>query len=228
VTNTLRLLTLTLLLASPSLVNATTVIFTASPVVSQNGTLNGFATAKVDGQAGHQLICDDKGHTTSIPTDPLHPLQYHVAFLDDVDPLQGVRFTSGTQEDIKDRYRAAAILISGLMAAGSAPPKASANLVTDYQYAIWSLFSSNPDAVTFRDSQDKLRTDALALVNNPNATIQAGLETNIYRYLRIYTPDLAYCTNQEFLELVTPEPGYAAMLLVAGAIGWRVRRRRRA
>ena len=202
-----------------SVAGATTIAFTHYPTAQGSGTLNGFWTATVDGKTGVQLICDDYVHTsrTGVAYD-----SYQVSVLDGPNPLHNVRFSPPNQAQA---YRAAAILVSQLLGLGAG---ATAQQVTNYQYALWDLFTPS---VPTNTTQDNLRTAAWD---------QAGANPTLalYSQLRVYTPDRTVypitvdgrqVNPQEFLGWApVPEPSQFAGLLAVLGIGWFVRRRRMA
>ena len=193
---TLSRLAIAAMLAT-GLCSASTVVFTALPPVFQNGTYNGFATATIDGVPNQLLLCDDDAHTTYMPSDSI---LYDYSTLTGSNPLQFARFSDhpATMDDLT-KYEVAAVLLYELNLAGSA----NADLVTDYQYAIWNMF--DPTTSLFRPNQSALQQAAIDIVLG-KATAPVWLST-AYADLAIYTPQSAYASNQEFLGLnPVPEP----------------------
>ncbi|HEV2445023.1 MAG TPA: PEP-CTERM sorting domain-containing protein [Candidatus Sulfopaludibacter sp.] len=207
-----RLLTAILLTFGICRADTITIIFTNLPDVLENynynipdssgATYNGYSTATIDGIQMQQVICDDYTHDTYMPSPAL---VYHYSTLAGPNPLQYARFQS------VQNYEAAAVLLTGLAAVANP----SANTVTDYQYALWHMFS--PLSAPANQTQTDLENAAMALVQ---ADKPQALET--YSHLKIYTPTAAYASNQEFLGLdtpvPTPEPASAVMLLLGLAL----------
>ena len=82
-------------------------------------------------------------------------------------------------------------------------PSASADIVTDYQYALWNLMTPSARLDPSRVSQEQaLQNNALAMVNN--LADAQFLTTTVYAFTEIYTPTAAYAGNQEFVEYATP------------------------
>ncbi len=204
--------------------NTVQIIFTELPAVYENGSYNGFATATINGIPNQMLICDDSGHTTYVPS---QALVYDFSNLVGPDPLQYARFvtppSSPTQSDLQ-KYEAAAVLLYELTAAG---PTASADLVTDYQYAIWNLFT--PSTTLFRVNQTNLQQAAVNIAAG-NSPPPAWLST-AYKELEIFTPAAGFTSNQEFLALDptgVPEPAMGPLLaLLAGCVVVAAKTRRR-
>jgi hypothetical protein len=190
-----------------------TMFFTALPKTNENGTYNGFSTATVNGLPNQLLICDDYNDETIMPSSS--NLIYDYSTLTGADPLQYAMFG-------KAKYDEAAVLVYEL--AGIA--NASADTITDYQYALWNLMTPSANLDPGRVSQEQaLQSNALAMVNN-SADAQF-LTSTVYAYIAIYTPTAAYAGNQEFVEYATPEPklGWAVgvFLLAFTAVGLKVR-----
>jgi hypothetical protein len=190
-----------------------TMFFTALPKTNENGTYNGFSTATVNGDPMQLLICDDYNDETIMPSSS--NLIYDYSTLTGADPLQYAMFD-------KSKYDEAAVLVYEL-AQISSP---SADIVTDYQYALWNLMTPSAKLDPSRISQEQaLQSNALAMVNN---FADAGfLASTVYAYTGIYTPTAAYKGNQEFVEYATPEPnlGWAVgFLLLLAAVGLQVRK----
>jgi hypothetical protein len=198
-----------------------TVFFTALPSVFENNTYNGFATATINGIPNQYLICDDYTDRTYMPSS--ENLIYDYSNLNPT-PLEHARYVSPggpTPSDVT-KYEEAAVLLWQLTQLGaSATPTA----ITDFQYAIWNLFSPS-DPATFRPNQTALQNTALGLVNSGQPWL-----TTVYQELAIYTPTAKFGTNQEFLQLTqnTPEPAMVGLLAgvlgVVGLVG-QIRRRR--
>jgi hypothetical protein len=200
--------------------NTVTMFFTALPSVQQNNdynnanstgeaTYNGYATATIGGIPMQDVICDDFDHTTYVPSSS--NLIYYSSSLTGVEPLQYARF-QGIQT-----YEAAAVLLTEL--GSQANP--SANTVTDYQYAVWNLFT--PGSAPANLTQQNLENAALSLVHS-----DSPMATGSYSHLVIYTPTEPYAGNQEFLGLHTPTPEPATwLLLLSGSALLAVRSRAR-
>ena len=190
-----------------------TMFFTALPIVNENGTYNGFSTARVNGIPSQLLICDDYNDETIMPSSS--NMVYDYSTLTGADPLQYAMFD-------KSKYEEAAVLVYQL----AELPNASADMVTDYQYALWNLMTPSARLDPSRVAQEQaLQNNALAMVNN---FADAGfLASTVYAYTKIYTPTAAYAGNQEFVEYPTPEPnlGWAVglFLLLLTAAGLKVR-----
>ena len=105
-----------------------TMFFTGLPMTNENGTYNGFSTATVNGDPKQLLICDDYNDETSMPS-PSNMI-YDYSTLTGADPLQYAMFD-------KSKYQEAAVLVYEL----AEMPNASADMVTDYQYALWNLMT---------------------------------------------------------------------------------------
>jgi hypothetical protein len=190
-----------------------TMFFTALPKVNENGTYNGFSTATVNGDPSQLLICDDYNDETIMPSSS--NMVYDYSTLTGADPLQYAMFD-------KSKYDEAALLAYEL----AQIPTASADIVTDYQYALWNLMTPSARLDPSRVAQEQaIQNNALAMVNNP-AQAQFLVST-VYAYTEIYTPTAAYAGNQEFLEYATPEPNLGwtvGFLLLLGAVGLKVQR----
>ncbi|HLK69035.1 MAG TPA: hypothetical protein VKU19_36635 [Bryobacteraceae bacterium] len=196
--------------------------FTGLPAVYENGTYNGFAVATVDGMPNQSLLCDDSGHTTYVPSGTL---QYNLSSLGGPNPLEYARFAEmpPAQSD-SVKYDVAAVLLYQL-ASGSVG--ADADWVTDFQYAIWNLFT--PSETLFRPNQSALQLSAENIVDGITAA-PAWLPA-AYRELMIYTPADSSAGNQEFLALdsrVTqdlqvpqsaPEPSSGSLIALLSAVG---------
>jgi hypothetical protein len=190
-----------------------TMFFTALPKTNENGTYNGFSTATVNGDPNQLLICDDYNDETIMPSSS--NMIYDFSTLTGADPLQYAMFG-------KSKYEEAAVLVYELAELSNA----SADMVTDYQYALWNLMTPSAPLDVSRAAQEQaLQSNALAMVNN-SADAQF-LTTSVYAYTNIYTPTAAYTGNQEFVEYAAPEPNLgwavALFLLLLTAAGLKVR-----
>lgn len=223
-----RLFSTLLLAALAAQASTVTVFFTALPSTlanfnyqtsnaSPSATYNGYASATIDGFINQSLICDDYVSDTSMPSSS--NLIYDYSTLGGTHPLQYVRFTGANETQ---NYEEAAVLLVGL-SNDIANHVATANDITDIQYAVWNIFDPS---LTINSNQQAKQTAALSVVN-------AGGQTavNDFNQLVIYTPTAAYASNQEFLGLNTPtgtpEPGAAPMLALLFGAGWFAARRRR-
>jgi hypothetical protein len=190
-----------------------TMFFTALPKTNENGTYNGFATATVNGDPKQLLICDDYNDETIMPSSS--NMIYDYSTLSGANSLQYAMFD-------KSKYDEAAVLVYEL----AGLPNASADMITDYQYALWNLMTPSARLDPSRLSQEQaLQTNALAMVNNP--LDKQFLVSTVYAYTNIYTPTAAYAGNQEFVQYATPEPnmGWAVgFLLLLAAVGLQVRK----
>jgi hypothetical protein len=190
-----------------------TMFFTALPKTNENGTYNGFSTATVNGDPNQLLICDDYNDETIMPSSS--NMIYDYSTLTGADPLQYAMFD-------KSKYDEAAVLIYEL----AELPNASADTVTDYQYALWNLMTPGASLDPSRVSQEQaLQNNALAMVNN--STEAQFLTTTVYAYTKIYTPTAAYAGNQEFVEYATPEPNLGwtvGFLILSAAVGLKIRK----
>jgi hypothetical protein len=214
-----------LVMAAAAQADTITLFFTALPPTLQSydtgsgsATYNGYATATIAGIPSQSVICDDYSHDTYVPSSS--NLIYDYSTLTGSTPLQYARFT-GLNET--QNYEIAAVLLVGLsnyLASGHA----TGTGITDYQYAIWNLFTpnsqSNPSGAPANANQLALQTSALSVVNTGG---QVALGD--YQHLVIYTPTEPYASNQEFLGLNTPvgqapEPSAAPLLaLLLGVAG---------
>jgi hypothetical protein len=166
---------------------AVTIEFSTLPANYEFGTYNGFVMATVDGEANQALICDDFDHTTYVPSGVL---VYNESSLTAFVPLQYARFNGLTE------YEEAAFLLEGL--------QNNPSLTADYQYALWHLFTPS---VAFPD------TESQVLLNIAAADVAQGgnYATSLYSELEIFTPAPGYTSNQEFLQLVSPNYDPAAV-----------------
>ncbi|SRR5579871_2207013 len=193
--------TIGILLVPTMALFADVVSFTGLPANTDYNTYNGFVSGTIDGLPFDDLICDDYGHVTRVPSGNL---DYNVSTLNS---LQYARFVSPggpTGADIQN-YEAAAILVQGLI---DNPGEVSA-----YQYALWELFT--PSAPNYGQA---LLTDALNQVQG-----DVSGYADLFSKLRIYTPTGDSVTNQEFLEIdpppaSVPEPGSIILLLTGVAL----------
>ncbi len=186
----LRLITLLCLAVSGCL--ATAIQFNSLPTNTQFGTYNGFVPSTVDDRPNRLLICDDFDHTTYVPSGKI---MFSASVLTGADPLQYARFVDpGHSEASLAMYEEAAFLLDGLSRSG---PGSALDLTAYYQYALWHLFT--PSAALPRGST------AQTLLNYAAASVNNGNLSNalLYSRLRIYTPQAAYASNQEFLELLS-------------------------
>jgi hypothetical protein len=196
---------------------------------SSGATYNGFAIGTVGGIPNQWIICDDFTHDTPVPSGNMI---YDVSTIGGSNQLANVRFTG---PGMVQNYDEAAVLVWQLYEYVSATgSKALANTVTDYQYALWNIFdpysaAANPNGVQVNAGQLALQTAALNLVT----TQAAMLSTSVYPEVRFYTPDPngGSTGSQEFVSVVTPEPGTlplaAGVLLIAAALATRGRLRKR-
>ena len=169
-----------------------TMFFTALPKINENGTYNGFSTAKVNGDPNQALICDDYNDQTIMPSSS--NMIYDYSTLSGPNPLQYAMFD-------KSKYEEAAVLVYEL----AGIPNASADTVTDYQYALWNLMTPGARLDPSRIAQEQaLQNNALAMVSN--LADAPFLAATVYAYTQIYTPTAAYAGNQEFVEYAAPEP----------------------
>lgn len=208
--------------ASACLADTVTLNFTSLPSTlqnnnygSSNATYNGFTGAVLNGTANIALICDDYSHETVVGSG--QNFSYYYSTLDGANPLQDVRFT-GSETIVghnivlteTQAYETAAVLVGEL--SGISNP--SHNTVTDYQYALWSLFTP---ATPMNITQGNLLLSAADLVLSSNAGDQAKVQTWADE-LEIFTPTDRDASNQEFLALnpSAPEPaGWALMGVIA-------------
>jgi hypothetical protein len=214
-------------LFSISVCSASSVIIniTGLPAVFENGTYNGFATATIGGIPNQLLLCDDSAHTTNVPSGDI------VYDYSSLPTLQYARFTGITGTKLQN-YQEAAVLLWELAQVVPSTPH-YADIVTEYQYAIWTLFSNSKVLTdpTLLASEQALKATALAYVNGAQ-TAPFSLSA-VYAALVVYTPNPSYPLtkdNQEFLGLKpVPEPAMGWLLGFVGVavgIGARIRRRR--
>ncbi len=223
-----RLFSALLLAALSAQANTVTLFFTGLPAtlenynyqtgnVSPSATYNGYASVTINGLINQSVICDDKLSDTSVPSSS--NLIFDYSTLGGTQPLQYARFTGANETQ---NYEEAAVLLVG-MSNDIANQVATANHITDIQYAVWNIFDPS---LTINSNQQAKQTAALSVVN-------AGGQTAFddYKQLVIYTPTAAYASNQEFLGLNTPmgapEPGAAPVLVLLFGAGWFAARRRR-
>jgi hypothetical protein len=225
----LQIATLALLSAAGCSAETVTLAATGLPSTLENGnygssgeTYNGFAIATIAGTPNQWVICDDFAHDTPVPSGNMI---YDISTMGGSNQLANVRFTGGNEVR---NYDEAAVLVWQLYeyveATGS---RALANTITDYQYALWNIF--DPSGVQVNANQNALQSAALNLVT----TQAAMLGSTVYPDIRIYTPDPkgGSTGSQEFMQVVTPEPGTlplaAGVLLIAAALGMRHELRKR-
>ena len=185
--------------------------FTTLPTNTENYTYNGFVSGTIDGVPFNDLICDDRWHTTYVPSGPW---DYHVSTLNS---LTFARFVAApgapTAGEILN-YEIAAILINNLIG--------DPGQVASYQYALWHLFSPSSDLY---GNSSTLLLNAQTAANDSNVD-----RSDLYSRLRVYTP--ADGVSQEFLQLTppssVPEPGSVILLAtILILIGLLMRRRLR-
>ena len=226
----MRLQLTTLALLSVAACHASDIVLAATglPSTLENGdygssgeTYNGFAIATIGGTPNQWIICDDFTHDTPVPSGNM---LYESSTIGGSGPLANVRFTGSNEIQ---NYDEAAVLVWQLYEYVSATgSKAAANTITDYQYALWNIFDSG---VQVNANQSALQAEALNLVK----TQAAMLSSAVYPDVRIYTPDPngGSTGSQEFMQVVTPEPGTlplaAGALLVAVALAVRRQLRKR-
>jgi hypothetical protein len=213
-------LTLAFLLVSSislSYADTVTLTFNSLPTTNEDGsystsasdaTYNGYVPTTINGTFSGLLICDDSAHNTDVPSGPD---VYYISTLANPAPFadgtSAVRFTSSnTILNITgiEEYEAAAVLLTQL-AAFSNP---SANTITDYQYALWNIFTPGNEPIN--ETQQTLDTAAVALVQAGAISTQAD-----YSNLVIYTPSVGFTNNQEFLALTATAPEPASWALMA-------------
>jgi len=220
----MRLHLTALALLSVAACHADSVVLAATglPATLENGnygstgeTYNGFALATISGTPNQWIICDDFTHDTPVPSGNMN---YDESTVGGSNPLATVRFTGS---NMVRNYDEAAVLVWQLYEYVSATgSKASANTITDYQYALWNIFdpysaTANPNGVQVNSNQSALQAEALNLVR----TQSAMLTSTVYPQVRVYTPDPkgGSTGSQEFLQFgAVPEPG--TLVLAAGAL----------
>jgi len=226
----LQLTTLALLFAAACHADNVVLAATGLPATLENGnygssseTYNGFALATINGQPNQWIICDDFSHDTPVPSGNMN---YELSLMTGSAPLADARFTGSPM--VQD-YDEAAVLVWQLYEYSVATgPKALANTITDYQYALWNIFdpysaSRNPNGVQVNSNQLALQTEALNLVKTQSAL----LASTVYPDVRIYTPtpNGGSDGSQEFIHIETPEPGTlmlgAGVLLIVASAKWR-------
>jgi hypothetical protein len=208
--------------ASVCLADTVTLNFTSLPSTlqnnnygSSNATYNGFTGAILNGTTSIELICDDYAHDTVVGSG--QNFIYDYSTIDGANPLQNVRFTGSetivghsiTLTELQ-AYETAAVLVGEL--SGISNP--SNNTVTNYQYALWSLFTPSAPMNT---TQGNLLLAAADLVLSSNPGDQAKVQTYASE-LEIFTPTDRNPSNQEFLAInpSAPEPaGWALMGVIA-------------
>jgi hypothetical protein len=191
--------------------NVITLSVDGLPSTNQDGTYNGFASATINGISNQLIICDDYTHVTYVPSGNM---VYDFSTVGGNDALDGVRFDQGSPAQQVHDYEEAAVLVWELYDYVSANgAKASANTITDYQYALWNIFDSG---ITTTANQAALQAAAVSLMTTQSVMLTAS----VYPYVDVYTPSSApgsnYSSNQEFLQYAAPEPG--TLLLLAGGL----------
>ncbi len=215
----LRFLPLLLLTGIPAcFADTVNIQFTSLPNTLQNNnygtsnaTYNGFTGAIINGATSIGLICDDYSHETTVGSG--QTFVYDYSTLDGANPLQFARFT-GPETVVghaialteTQAYETAAVLVGEL----SALSNPSNNTVTDYQYALWSLFTPS---TPMNSTQGNLLLAAADLVLSSNAGDQAKVQTYASE-LQIYTPTERDASNQEFLAINPSAPEPAGWLLM--------------
>jgi hypothetical protein len=210
---------LALLVLPACYADTVTLFFTALPSANENGSYNGFSTAKVNGVPSQMMICDDYFDETMMPSSS--NLIYDFSSIGGSTPLQHAMFATSTPAANTKKYEEAAVLVYQLAELGSS---ATANQATDYNYALWNLMAPSAPLDPSRVSQEQaLQTSALAMIND--ATQTSFLQNTVYNYTRIYTPTAAFSGNQEFLQYAAPEPslGWLAAALLALTFAFRKR-----
>lgn len=208
---TLKLAPLALLAMAACHADTITLSADAVPSTYQNGTYNGFASATINGIPNQLIICDDAAHVTYVPSGNM---VYDFSTVGGSNPLEYVRFDQGSPVQQAQDYEEAAVLVwelYGYVTANGA--QASANTITDYQYALWNIFDTGVATTT---GQAALQAAAVSLMTTQSVMLAAS----VYPYVNVYTPSSApgtdYSSNQEFLQYAAPEPG--TMLLLAGGL----------
>ena len=167
---------------------ASQITFNTLPVTVGNGTYNGFVGASIDGSL-RNIICDDYFPATYVPSGPW---DYNVSTLPN---LTYARF--GSDDLARMKYAEAAVLLAGdgSTLAGIAHVTDPA-AITEYQYALWALFSSGVPGVD--GASLSLLNTAQNDVLHPSAAIAWSIE-RAAENLSIYTPSASAASNQEFL-----------------------------
>jgi hypothetical protein len=186
---------------------ASQITFNTLPVTVQHGTYNGFVGASIDGSLLN-IISDDYFPSTYVPSGPW---DYNVSTLPN---LTSARF--GSDDLARMKYAEAAVLLAGdgSTLAGIANVTTH-KAITDYQYALWALFSNDVPHVD-DESLSLLNTAQNDVLHPPS--MNAGSITAAFANLRIFTPSAPAASNQEFLGIsagttvtvgeitATPEP----------------------
>jgi hypothetical protein len=170
--------------------------FTTLPANTQNGTYNGFVGGTINGVSFDDLICDDYGHTTYVPSTGLKFDLYTIA------DFSKARF--GGAANALENYQDAALLvysIENLAAVNTYLPKNQQLNVADLQYALWDLFTPG---------SGNTANSANALLLLSAAAPQLSLPGDLASSLRIYVPANSFGSNQEFLEVQETVPVHAA------------------
>lgn len=211
-----NLLLATALLALATSAFASTLVtidFTTLPGQTANGYYVGYSEANITTASNvtfsnFDLICDDFGHTTNIPSGPF---TYAVSTLPS---LTDVRFTQSPE--LKN-YEIAAVLVYEF----------DQNLGTvdqgGYNFALWHLFSPGLTG-NFGDSA-ALITQATNIVNS-NSVSNVAIQNAAYKDLNIFTPVGDSKGNQEFLAITSstfgtpnsPVPEPATFFLMGTAL----------
>jgi hypothetical protein len=160
--------------------------FITLPSNNNDGTYNGFLSVTANGVTALNLICDDFGHTTYVPSGPD---SFNLSTLAN---LSNTRFGSAAI------YEQAALLIYGdgksdLVGLMNDPSNTSA-----YQYALWNL--TEPGAAAQAGHSDPGAAALLTTVQSLDLT-NPSFQT-LYSDLQIYTP-VTGGTDQEFLGFTT-------------------------
>lgn len=158
---------LSLLLAATTLANPVNLQVVSPPTTYSYGYAVGYMTAFIDGQLT-QIICDDLFHNVYIPSPVM-------TYLKLTPGDSATRFYAGSSMN----YGIAALLLHGLY---TNPTK-----VSDYQFAIWNLFS--PAAPLYGDAATVLSK----AITDYNLGIRAPGD------LTVYTPVGNFASSQEFL-----------------------------
>ena len=169
------------------------VSFINLPNNNVNDVYVGYLDAQVSGIGMQDILCDDRNHTTYVPSGPY---EYYISTLSNLDH---VRF-SQPQELIN--YEIAAILLYQYDNAGG--DHASSFDTASYQYALWNVFT--PSTFQFGNSVTLLE-QARAL-----QILGSDIALNAYNELEILTPTEHSLSNQEFIFLhnfsEVPEPTF--------------------
>ena len=225
----------TLLLASGACfaTNTVNISFTGLPAVQDFGTYNGFSTATVGSQTNVLVICDDAADRTNIPSGPW--VYDYSTINTSSSTIPGVKFTPSTTSGQASfgltqtqMYEEAALIVYAL--AGISPIQANAEIISQYQYALWNLMDNNAYAGTTTDinAEKSIQSTDRAAVLAPTSQ-----DRTIFSELVIYTPanvqtPYGNSSQQEFLRLApVPEPPtFEAAALALFGIAFVLRRRR--